>query len=200
MEVNKLFKRPKTYFLAILTLIGVYVIISIARSFGGGVPVEFVEARLQGALIAQNIVDLSNQSTENLKAINDFDKQRNYKPALELAGKVVTQSQEVRNEAVKLSGELEKMTRALSDLKSFEARQAALQGISNHLALLTRLINYSGYLSELLEILRGRFEGNLAFSNRVGILVEQINAEVNAVNNFNKQAIQAMGRFDTIVK
>ncbi len=195
-----LFKKPKTYILAFIVFIGIYFAASLVQSFSGGVPAEFSEARLQGALIAQNIVNLSNKSVSSLDEINQLDKQRNFKKALNLVTDAIDQSQEVRNEAVKLSGELEKMTLALADLKSFEAREAALQGISNHLALLTRLINYSGYLTNLLEILRGRFSGDLPYNNQVGVLISQINSEVNAINSFNKQAVQAMERFDVLTR
>ncbi len=112
----------------------------------------------------------------------------------------MTRASELRNEAVKLSQELEKMTRALSDLSSFEARQAALEAISNHLAVISRLVNYSGYLSKLLEVLSDRFTGNLSDGSQVSLLVDQINAEVNAINSFSSQATEAMRRFDELVR
>ena len=92
------------------------------------------------------------------------------------------------------------MTKALSELKSFEARQAALEAISNHLALISRLVNYSGYLGQLLEALRGRFTGSGIQGSQVSTLVNQINTEVTAINSFNNQAVQAMQRFDNLVR
>ncbi len=166
---------------------------------GGGVPQAFTDARMQGALISQNIVNLSNQSTLDLMKINEYDERGNYTEALNLTTDVIKRSQEIRDQAVELSGQVEEMTKALSDLDRLEARQAALESISNRLALLSRLINYSGYLGQLLDVLRVHFTGNVYDSREVSFLIDQINAEVRAINNFNSQAGQAMDRFDKIV-
>lgn len=165
----------------------------------GGVPQAFTDARMKGALISQNIVNLSNQSTLDLAKIDEYDMQGNYTEALNLSTDVVKQSQEIRDQAVELSGQVEEMTKALSDIDSLDARQAALESISNRLALLSRLINYSGYLGQLLDALRSNFTGKTYDSKTVALLVDQINAEVQAINNFNDQAGQAMDRFDKIV-
>ena len=166
---------------------------------GGGIPKDFVDARLQGAIIAQDIVNLSNQSTLDLSKINELDSQGNYTEALTLTTDVIKQSQQIRDQAVALSGEVETMTKALSGIDSLDARQAALESIANRLALISRLINYSGYLGQLLDTLRDHFSGKAVKSNDVAGLVDQINDEVRAINNFNSQAGQAMDRFDKIV-
>ncbi len=165
----------------------------------GAVPQSFVNARIQGAIIAQSIVNLSNQSTATLEQVNAMDKKQDYANALTLTTGLVTQSQEIRDQAVELSGQIEEMTKALSDISDFNARQAALESISNRLALINQLINYSGDLDRLLQALQGRFTGRGGTSIEVQALVNQINTDVNAINNFNAQAGQAMDRFDTIV-
>ena len=164
-----------------------------------GIPPSFSEARLQGALIAQNIVNLSNESADDLKEINALSSEGKYPEALNVVLKTIEKSKEIRDEAVRLSGEMEKMTKALSEIDSAEARQAALESISNRLALLSRLINYSGYLSNLLEGLRDGLLGKRPVGE-ITALVNQVNAEVIAINNFNAQAGQAMDRFDAILK
>ncbi len=160
---------------------------------------DFSKARLQGALIAQQIVDLSNQSAQDLEKINQLDREKNFTEALNITNDLIKRSQQIRDLAVQLSQELERMTRALSDINSFEARQAALESISSRLALITRLVSYSNYLSQLLETLRDRFSGTTSGDQRVSQLVDQINAEVRAINNFNNEASRAMERFDKIV-
>jgi hypothetical protein len=166
---------------------------------GGGTPQAFTDARLKGALISQNIVNLSNESTLDLAKINEYDAQGNYTEALNLTTDVIKQGQQIRDQAVELSAQVEEMTKALSGLDSLEARQAALESISNHLALLSRLINYSGYLGQLLDVLRSHFTGKTYDDREVSLLIDQINSEVRAINNFNSQAGQAMNRFDKIV-
>ncbi len=164
-----------------------------------GIPKEFVDSRLQGALIAQNIVNLSNQSVFDLGKINEFDSSKKFDDALKLTEDVLKQSQEIRDQAVELSREIERMIKSLSSIDSLDARQAALESITNRLALISRLINYSGYLGQLLDVLRNRFAGSAVKGQQVTQLVDQINSEVRAVNNFNSQAGQAMDRFDKIV-
>lgn len=117
---------------------------------------------------------------------------------MELTEKVIQQSKDIRSQAVELSDQVSKMTQALSSIRSFEARQAALEAISSRLAMISRLINYSDYLNQLLSILQARFSGQPG-DHRVASIILQINAEVTAINNFNNQATQAMQRFDKIV-
>lgn len=169
-------------------------------SFSRSIPSEFQDARLRGALIAQNIVNLSNDSGKNLEKISELDRQGQFKEALAITADAAKQSAGIRDQAVALADEIGKMTKALSGIQSFEARQAALESIASRLALLNRLINYSSYLAELTEALQNRFTGVPGAAKQVAVLVNQINAEVKAINSFNGQAGQAMDRFDAIVK
>ena len=185
--------------LAVIFLAGGGYFLSRFLGLSFGIPAEFTTARLQGALIAQNIVNLSNESVLDLAEINKLDQNRNYTEALNLASEVIKRSQEIRDQAILLSTEVEKMTKALSEIGSFEARQAARESIAHRLVLISRLINYSGYLGQLLDVLRTRFDGGYVKYGEAGRLIDQINAEVRAINNFNGQAAQAMERFDGIV-
>ncbi len=168
-------------------------------AFGGGIPQAFTDARLQGAIIAQNIVNLSNQSAQDLARVNEFDQKGNAKEALRLTADLINRSKEIRDDAVSLSTQVETMTRALSEINSLDARQAALESIASRLALISRLINYSGYLGQLLDALRNHFDNNISQGPGVQTIVDQVNAEVNAINNFNAQAGQAMDRFDKLI-
>ncbi|OGY99760.1 MAG: hypothetical protein A2945_02065 [Candidatus Liptonbacteria bacterium RIFCSPLOWO2_01_FULL_52_25] len=169
------------------------------RVFEGSIPQTFTDARLQGAIIAQNIVNLSNQSAQDLARVNDLDREGSTEDALRLTAELVNRSKEIRDEAISLSTQVGTMTRALSEINSLDARQAALESIASRLALVSRLINYSGYLGQLLDALQHRLSGNGAPDNTVQNAIEQVNAEVNAINNFNAQAGQAMDRFDKLI-
>jgi hypothetical protein len=163
------------------------------------VPQAFIEARSQGAAIAANIVNLSNQSTAELGTVNELDKQGNYTDALTMTTDLVTQSQKLRDQAVALSNQISAMTQALSSVDSLEARQAALESITSQLAIITQLINYSNDLDKLLLTLQGHFTGQTVKAGDVQALVNQINLDVVAINNFNTQATQAMAQFDKVV-
>jgi hypothetical protein len=196
--MSKFSRRTKIILAFIIVVAAGYAIATLTRG-GGGIPQDFTEARLQGAVIAQNIVNLSNQSTADLAKVNELDAKRDYKNALKLATELVTQSQGIRDKAVELSTQIGEMTKALSNISDFDARQAALESISSRLALINQLINYSADLSRLLDVLQDRFAGKGGSGAAVQALVNQINTEVNAINNFNSQAGQAMDRFDAIV-
>ena len=195
----KFSRRTKIIIVFVALVVAGYGLIQLTRG-GGGVPSDFTSARLEGAIIAQNIVNISNQSTADLERVNELDEKREYAEALDLATDLVARTQEIRDQAVELSIQVSEMTKALSGITDFAARQAALESISSRLAVINQLINYSADLSRLLDLLRNRFAGSGGVTNvQVRALVDQINTDVNAINNFNSQAGQAMDRFDNIV-
>jgi hypothetical protein len=195
--MSNLSRRTKTI-LAFLILIAVGYVFTIVWQGENQIPKDFTDARLQGAAIAENIVALSAQSTSDLQKVNQLDESGNYTDALALTTNLVVQSQQLRDQAVALSTQIENMTKSLSSLNS-NAQQAALEAITSRLALVTQLINYSGDLETLLDTLRDRFIGTATPAGKVQTLVNQINTDVTAVNNFNVQATQAMNQFDSIM-
>jgi hypothetical protein len=104
----------------------------------------------------------------------------------------------LHDQAVSLSDQIEAMAKSLPDISSTDARQAALNAISSRLALVSELINYSSDLENLLVTLQGHFTGATIQAGDVQTIVDQINTDVNAINNFNSQAQQAMVQFDTL--
>jgi hypothetical protein len=162
------------------------------------VPVAFINARSQGAIIASNIVTISNQSNAALVQVNADDAKGDYQDALTLVSGMVTQSGDMRDQAVQLSNQIQTMTQALSDIHAVDAQQAALEAIASHLALINQLINYSGDLANLLGALQARFSGTPSTGQNISALVNQINTDVAAINNFNNQASQAMQQFDKL--
>jgi DNA repair ATPase RecN len=196
--MGKLSRRTKIIIAFVAIVIAGYLVVRFTQQ-SAAVPQSFTDARSQGAIIAQNIVNLSNQSTDQLEQVDTLDQQGDYKDALAIVTTLVSQSTDIRNQAVQLSTQVEAMTQALSGISNFDAQQAALEAISNRLALINQLINYSGDLGNLLTVLQGRFSGAGGTNTQVTTLVNQINTDVNAINNYNSQATQAMDKFDSIV-
>ena len=190
--------RKTKVFTAFLALIIIGTVTAWFSNRKNGAPADFTQAREQGALIAQNIVDLSNQSTVSLKQVNDLDKSGDYTNALVLTTDIVTKNQDLHDQAVSLSGQIEAMAKSLPNISSADARQAALGAISSRLALVSELINYSGDLEKLLVTLQGHFTGAFIKRGDVEAIVNQINTDVNAINNFNSQAQASMVQFDTL--
>jgi hypothetical protein len=190
--------RQTKIIIVFLALICVGVATAWFSSRKSGVPTDFTSARQQGALIAQNIVDLSNQSTNDLTQVNTLDKSGDYTDALVLTTNIITKNQTLHDQAVSLSDQIEAMAKALPEISSDSARQDALDAISSRLALVSELINYSGDLENLLVTLQGHFTGASIKPGDVQTIVDQINTDVNAINNFNSQAQQSMVQFDTL--
>jgi dynactin complex subunit len=165
-----------------------------------GVPASFTAARLQGAIIAQTIVNDSNQSTDELNAINKYDQEGDYTDALVSTTDLINQSAGLRTEAVQLAAQVQQMSTEIPNIKSTDAQQAAVQSMTNRLALINELITYSNDLDHLLAVLQSRFSGTPQPNGEVANIVSQINADVNMINNFNSQAGQAMDKFDSIEK
>jgi hypothetical protein len=182
----------------VVVIVGGYLVSKLNLS-SATVPADFSDARFQGALIAQDIVNLSNQVSSDLSKVQSLDSNDKTDEALNLTADLLKKSAEVRTRAVELSQQLEKMTSSLSGVRSQDARAAALESIADRLALINRLINYSDYLARLLNTLREKFAG-VKQDAQISGLVAQINAEVTAINNFNRQAGQAMDRFDSIIR
>jgi len=194
------FSRLTKTILAFLVIVAAgYGIFLLFEARQNQVPQSFTAARLQGALIAQNIVSVSNQSTADLAKVNQYDDAGDYTDALALTTTMVAGSQQLRDQAVELSNQVGDMTEALSNISSFDAQQAALESISSRLALINQLVNYSGDLGQLLNTLQARFTQKTQVTNaQIQGLINQINTDVNAINNFNAQANASMDRFDKL--
>ena len=194
------FSRRSKIIAGFLAIIAVGYGISRFLESQNNVPQNFTAARVQGAIIAQTIVNNSNQSNNELQQIGQFDQQGNYSAALASTTELINQSVDLRNQAVQLSEQVSQMTQSLMSINNADAQQAALESISSRLALINELVTYSGDLNRLLTILQSRFNGTYVPNNQVQAIVDQINTDVNAINNFNAQAGQAMDKFDTIEK
>jgi len=54
-------------------------------------------------------------------------------------------------------------------------------------------------MGDLLSIIHSKLSGDWSRSGQVQGLLDQVNAEVRAINSFNDQANQSMERFDAII-
>ena len=81
--MSQLSRRTKLIIFFVVAVVAGYGIVLFFQ-FQSRVPEAFVNARSQGAIIAQNIVTTSNQSTATLEQVNKDDLAGNYKDALTL--------------------------------------------------------------------------------------------------------------------
>lgn len=183
---------------ALALIILVVIMFGISAS---AVPKAFSDARMQGGKISDDIVNVSNQVATDLAKVHELDARHDYQGALTLTLDLTQKVQTLRTKAVELSGELEAMSKAVGSVNSEDARQAAVDAIGDRLALISHLVNYSAYLAQLLDALRGRFLGQPAIIGpNTESLIARINAEVKQVNEFNTRATDAMHRFDAATR
>lgn len=159
------------------------------------VPDDFLRARQESSLIAQGIVDLSNQSTSNLSEIAHLDSEHRYAEALNLISRELERNRQAREKAISLSVQLEKMARNLSQISPPSASQVALEAVSSETTLISRLIIYNDYLTQLLEVLREKFLGKID-GDKISELIAKINDEAQAINDLNNKFNKIMEEFD----
>lgn len=165
------------------------------------VPSDFTDARVRGAAIAENVMVLSKKTLGRLDAIAEHDRNRRTAEALLLVSQEVLESGKMREEAARLASQLERMARALPSIKPEVARQLATEAISAEVALVSRLMTHNALLAELFDILKMKLESRASnVDGRVNELINQINSEAGAINQFNKRFRDALEEFDRIVE
>ncbi len=191
-------KTPKRIRLLILFIIIIligYFVLRFLTVETRNVPEDFLRARQEASLIASEIVAISNESTNNLNEIAELDKEGKYTEALVLISQELKRNRQAREKAIKLSVQLETMAKNLSQISPASASQVALQAISSETALISRLITYNEYLTQLLEVLREKFLGK-SDGDKILELLVKINGEIQAINDLNRKFNEVMGEFD----
>ncbi len=193
------FKVPRRarlliFFIAILLV--AYFLLSFLLIKPKSIPPGFLEARGEASLIAQDIVGLSNESTNNISEIANLDRQGKYREALVLVSQELERNHQARDKAISLSVQLEKMARNLDKISPASAAQLALQAVSSETTLISRLITYNDYLSQLLEVLRAKFIGK-GSDDGLTELIDKINNEARAINDLNLGFNDLMKEFDS---
>lgn len=162
------------------------------------VPDEFLKARQEASLIAQDIIGFSNQTANNISKISDLDKAAKYEDALNLITKEIDYNRQARERAISLSAQLEKMAKSISGIEPPEAAQIALQAVGSETALISRLISYNDYLVQFLDVLRQKFSAEKNTNGRIAELIDKINEESKTINDLNKNFNQLMSEFDKL--
>jgi hypothetical protein len=101
---------------------------------------------------------------------------------------------------LELAGTLDAMARAVIEIRSPEAQQAALKAISQRLELVGRLESYTDQVTRLVVAMRLRLDNGIQNNSDIAKLVKQINAEVAAVNEASRSADELMAKFDSLLR
>ncbi len=186
----------------VLVLSAVALIFSIYYTFSSRVflPSAFTDARLKGADVAKRIVDLSRDTLSLLGQVSDYDERRKATEALAAISKAIAINNESQIEAVRLSSQLAAMAENLSSIKPSRGREIATEAVAAEVALVSRLLYYNSYLSQLFEALRAKVNrpGISYLDGKVSELINKINDEAQEINELNKKFNAKMKEFDEI--
>lgn len=165
-------------------------------------PHEFSDARARGAGIAQRIVELSRDTLSRLDTVAKYDQKRNYPEALIAVSNAIIANRENQLEAIRLSTQLTSMAENISRIRPNSAREIAAKAVAAEVALVTRLLYYNTYLSQLFEALKVKFANpKVAYlDGQVNDLVNKINDEVKEINKLNKEFNASMAELDRILQ
>ena len=165
------------------------------------VPESFTEARIAGAAAAQKLGALLDASLANLVLIDQYDQRWDTTNALVIITQEINKSREKIDAAIALSTEMEKMARAITEIRPAAAKQIAFEAVSSGVAAATRIAAYNDYLIQLFDTLKAKFQGKLFDSGeKVKGLITQLNDQGNAINELNKKFTASLEDFDALMK
>ena len=164
-------------------------------------PPNFTEAKNNSAVIAQEIVSLTEESIKKLDDISSYDRRGNFSKAIELVREELERAKESRLKATNLTKQIETMTIAGNEISPAKARNLAIEAISQELALVTHLIVYNDTLNALLQTLEFKFSGDIPYdADDVQKLVKNINDEAREINKLNDSFNEKMKQLDELFK
>jgi len=165
------------------------------------VPEGFERSRQNSVFIAKNIVDLTEESLNNLNAIAEADKEYKFKIALILVREELDRITDAKVKASELTQELTEMSLAAAAIKPTRAKDLAVDAITHELNLIAELLIYNDSLHALLQTLEYKFSGDIRYdSDDVQKLVTNINQRTREVNKLNELFKEKMAEFDKIVE
>ncbi|MBP6855821.1 MAG: hypothetical protein KBC26_02535 [Candidatus Pacebacteria bacterium] len=162
------------------------------------VPQGFIDGRDAAAVHAQDVVSLLKETGNNLRKIQELEQQGKYKDALQIVYYEIEKNRTVTEKALALTGDLEKMAKAVPDIEPSRARETALVAISSEVMLVTTLNGYiNNDLSRLLQLLGDRLLGRSGDIEALNRMVDAMNVKTDSINNLNNQFTQLMEEFNS---
>lgn len=197
---DKIYSKIPKWALIIIALLAIIIIVFVARFVfvkDIDIPAEFLTARNEASLIAQDIVNLSDESAKKIEEISRLSNEEKYDEALNLVSEEINRNRTARSKAIALSSELQKMTLNTVKIESESSARLALEAITIETTIINRLISYNDNLTQLLEILRAKLLGQERDSRqKIADLVKKLNDEAEEVNAANQKFNEIMDRFD----
>ena len=184
----------------------IFVLIVVAASFGIGkmlfsqsksVPVEFFQSRAESGRLAEKITSFLTNSLDRLDQVAQYDKVGRIQEAIKIIEGQVSSAKENDLNSLLLATQLETLARAAQTIRPDQARQIAVEAVSNEVALVSRMIVYNTELKDLFQLLNEKFTGQRAAkSQEVQNLILQLNDLANGINDLNYKFNNGMKQLD----
>lgn len=162
------------------------------------VPKEFKDARDEGGVISERIVQKAQSVAQSLGEVNSLESARKYDEENAKIEELRKQNQSMKEDALALSNQMEAMLKVIPDIRSEKARAVAFQAVNSELAVIADLLSYGDYMEKLFAVLQNHTLKNR--SAQIAGWIHEINKEVQAINDMNTKAREAFARFDNVTK
>ena len=183
----------------VVVLVIIFVSYVFSSASGRIVPASFVEARVSASDQAAQLVSILSETTGRIGEVQERIGEYKYTQALEIVTEEAKKDGDIRNRAVQLALELEKMAKAIQNIRSDQAAQVALSATSKEAALIAQLLSYVNELQDLLVQLRLAVSNPRGGFENVNDSIADINKAADEINKLNEEYKAEMSRFDEII-
>jgi hypothetical protein len=200
-------QAKKTLLILSLSLVGIVVALS-ALAFGlpyiqkrAPLPTGFSESRSRAAEISRDIVSLSNETNDKVKALSALDPKKDKAQATALVADAKAKNNEAYAKAVDLSKELEGMSNSFKGIKSLDLQRIMYDGIAVEIALVTEFIQYTKDFNGFLEAVSA-FLANPTPEHKLAVQAGEsaVNTRVTNINRLNDEFLKRMDEFEKALK
>ncbi len=187
---------------SVLVLILLFTFVYLTRKSGGGNPADnlpqnFLLSRKTVALISQNIVDLTNKTSDKITAANTADNAGDKTNARVLIEDAQVMNKEAYRAAAQLADQLKILTESLSQMKSLDSQRLAYQAVATELSLVTEFVVYTQNLNDFLEKLIVSMETDVKVSKSdIAGALKNTNDSAKKINSLNAEFNDRMVRLD----
>ncbi len=199
-KLRRFYRRNRGLTLAAVAVVVIIIGVFYFQKFNRYVPPEFLSAREQAAGTAEEIVQLSSESRNNIQAMEEKNASHQYKEGLALIETERARNDQMRQKAATFSGQLQIMALNLTGIKPKEGTLAGAQAISTAVEMTKHLDAYINYSYELLAAFEDRFQGDnsQATEKEIEYVIGKMNGEVDQINQLNSQYKDQMKQFNRL--
>ncbi|MDO8557073.1 MAG: hypothetical protein Q7R98_01260 [Candidatus Jorgensenbacteria bacterium] len=190
---------------AVLIILGIGWGVYVLSGDSGGekvvLPLQFITARNNAAVVSKEIVDLANDTNRALKRAILLDSRDNYSQMLYLFDDARKTNKEAYTKAFTLSQELQSLAESLSGISNLRTQRLAYDAVGTELSLVSEFIAYTRSVNEFLDTLTYATPDEIQASTKKaeGLLFD-ISGGARKINELNATFLEKMGEFDKSIQ